>query len=80
MIDAFATPALTVARPEVSLSRREREIATLVAAGRTSREVADELIIGVRTVESHLARVYAKLGVRSRTELGEALGLLGAPS
>lgn len=79
-IDAHATPTLTQAAPEISLSRREREIAQLVAEGRTSREVADELIIGVRTVESHLARVYAKLGVRSRTELVDALGLLGSPS
>jgi DNA-binding CsgD family transcriptional regulator len=77
-IDAHATPAFASAAPEVNLSRREREIALLVADGRTSREVADELIIGVRTVESHLARVYAKLGVRSRGELAEALGLLGA--
>jgi DNA-binding CsgD family transcriptional regulator len=77
-IDVHATPALTVAPPEVSLSRREREIALLVAEGRTSREVADELIIGVRTVESHLARVYAKLGVRSRVELAEALEPRGA--
>lgn len=80
LIESYATLALTDAPPEVSLSRREREIATLVAAGRTSREVADELIIGVRTVESHLARVYAKLGVRSRTDLSDALGLTGAPS
>jgi DNA-binding CsgD family transcriptional regulator len=79
-IDAHATPALTQPAPEITLSRREREIAQLVAEGRTSREVADELIIGVRTVESHLARVYAKLGVRSRTELVDALGLLGSPS
>jgi len=77
-IEVYATPALSVDAPEVSLSRREREIALLVAEGRTSREVADELIIGVRTVESHLARVYAKLGVRSRSELAEALGLAGA--
>ena len=34
-------------------------------------------MIGVRTVESHLARVYAKLGISSRAELGEALGLIG---
>ncbi len=79
-IDVHATPMLAQARPEISLSRREREIAELVAGGRTSREVADELIIGVRTVESHLARVYVKLGVRSRTELADALGLLGAPT
>jgi len=80
LIEAYATPAFITTRPEVTLSRREREIATLVAAGRTSREVADELIIGVRTVESHLARVYAKLGVRSRAELSDALGLAGATS
>lgn len=80
MIETYITPAFTTTRPEVSLSRREREIAVLVAEGRTSREVADELIIGVRTVESHLARVYAKLGVRSRSELGDALGLAGAAS
>lgn len=79
-IDVHATPAFASEAPEVSLSRREREIATLVADGRTSREVADELIIGVRTVESHLARVYAKLGVRSRAELADALGLQGARS
>lgn len=79
-IDAHATPVLTQGGPEITLSRREREIAQLVAAGRTSREVADELIIGVRTVESHLARVYAKLGVRSRHELADALGLMGQPS
>ena len=74
-IDIHAAPAFASAAPEVTLSRREREIAALVADGRTSREVADELIIGVRTVESHLARVYAKLGVRSRGELADALGL-----
>jgi DNA-binding NarL/FixJ family response regulator len=40
-----------------------------VAAGRTHREVAAELLLGERTVAGHLTRVYAKLGVRSRTEL-----------
>jgi DNA-binding CsgD family transcriptional regulator len=76
-IDVHASPMRPTAKPEITLSRREREIAQLVAEGRTSREVADELIIGVRTVESHLARVYAKLGVRSRNDLADALGLLG---
>lgn len=79
-IESYATPAFTGGPPEVSLSRREREIAMLVAHGHSSREVADELIIGVRTVESHLARVYAKLGVRSRVELAEVFGLAGATS
>jgi DNA-binding CsgD family transcriptional regulator len=74
-ISHVATPALAMTPAEIPLSRREREIATLVAEGRTSREVAEELVIGVRTVESHLGRVYDKLGVRSRADLADVLGL-----
>ena len=44
-------------------------MAGLVAAGRTNREVAAELYMGLRTVEAHLSAVYRKLGVRSRSEL-----------
>ena len=58
----------------VPLTRREREIATLVAAGRTSRAVADQLHLSVRTVDNHLGRVYDKLGVSNRAQLAEALG------
>ena len=76
-LPALATPGLAAPSVTVHLSRREREIATLVSEGRTSREVAATLVIGVRTVESHLARIYAKLGISSRAELGEALGLIG---
>ena len=47
----------------------EQRIATLVTAGQTNREVAETLFTSVRTVESHLARIYRKLDVRSRTEL-----------
>jgi len=47
----------------------ETRIVAAVAAGRTSREVADELFLSVRTVDSHLGRIYRKLGLRSRTEL-----------
>ena len=72
------TPSLAVTPIDLPLSGREREIATLVASGRTSREVAEELVIGVRTVESHLARIYGKLGIRSRVELANALGLEAA--
>ena len=60
---------------ELPLSRREREIATLVARGLTSREVAQSLVIGVRTVESHLARIFDKLGIHSRAELAATLGV-----
>jgi DNA-binding CsgD family transcriptional regulator len=78
LIDGLATPSAAAAPVELPLSRREREIATLVAEGRTSREVAEHLVIGVRTVESHLGRVFGKLGISSRSELAEALGLTGA--
>jgi DNA-binding NarL/FixJ family response regulator len=51
------------------LTKRERQVAELVADGRTAREIARQLHIGRRTVETHVARAYAKLGVRSRIEL-----------
>jgi DNA-binding CsgD family transcriptional regulator len=47
----------------------QRQVATLVAAGHTNREVAAELYMGLRTVEAHLSAVYRKLGIRSRSEL-----------
>jgi DNA-binding CsgD family transcriptional regulator len=51
------------------LTAREREIGELVGAGLTNKEVAARLFVSVRTVEATLSRLYAKLGVRSRTEL-----------
>ena len=54
---------------EEGLTPAERRVATLVAEGRTNREVAAALFLGERTVASHLTHIYAKLGVRSRTEL-----------
>jgi DNA-binding CsgD family transcriptional regulator len=55
------------------LTPSERRVASLVAAGRTNREVAVALFLGERTVASHLTHIYAKLGVRSRTELARRL-------
>ncbi len=51
------------------LTAAELRVASLVAEGRTNREVAAALFLGERTVASHLNHIYAKLGVRSRTEL-----------
>jgi DNA-binding CsgD family transcriptional regulator len=59
-----------------ALTPTEDQVAQLVAEGRTNREVAEELFISVRTVESNLTRIYAKLGVRSRTELASRYGAL----
>jgi DNA-binding CsgD family transcriptional regulator len=56
------------------LTAAERRVASLVAEGRTNREVAAALFLGERTVASHLNHIYAKLGVRSRTELAVRLG------
>ena len=55
------------------LTEREREIAALVATGRRSRAIADELYLSHRTVETHLARIYRKLNVSSRTALAHLL-------
>jgi DNA-binding NarL/FixJ family response regulator len=54
------------------LTEREREIAALVAEGRSNKQVAAALFLSEKTIEHHLSRVYGKLGVRSRTELAAA--------
>jgi ATP/maltotriose-dependent transcriptional regulator MalT len=59
-----------VAGPGIAaLSAREREVATLVASGMRNRDVATALFVSEKTIESHLARIYDKLGVRSRAAL-----------
>jgi ATP/maltotriose-dependent transcriptional regulator MalT len=73
------TPALLtlVAAP---LTAREREIGTLAAGGMTSLEIARRLVISARTVETHLQRAYAKLGVASRSDLATVLSLPRDPA
>jgi DNA-binding NarL/FixJ family response regulator len=60
-----------------SLTRREHEVARLAATGMSAKEIADALFVGKRTVESHLASVYAKLGVDSKLQLVRRAGELG---
>ncbi|MFP5361168.1 MAG: helix-turn-helix transcriptional regulator [Thermoleophilia bacterium] len=54
------------------LTKRESEIAALVAQGRSNKQVAAALFLSEKTIEHHLSRAYAKLGVRTRTELAAA--------
>jgi DNA-binding NarL/FixJ family response regulator len=70
-----ARPAVATRRTagDAELSERERSIAELVADGRSNKEVAAALFLSGKTVENNLSRIYAKLGVRSRTELARVL-------
>lgn len=51
------------------LSPREREVADLLARGRSNREIAEALVVSPKTVERHVTNILAKLGLRNRTEL-----------
>ena len=50
------------------LSEREVDVLRLLAAGRTNREIADELVLSVGTVERHIANLYRKIGARGRAD------------
>ena len=67
------TPGLSPEAGTEPLTRREREVAGLAAAGASSREIAARLMLSVRTVDNHLQNVYGKLGVTSRDELARVL-------
>jgi DNA-binding CsgD family transcriptional regulator len=56
------------------LTKSERGVASLAAAGLSNKQIAARLFITVRTVEAHLTKIYTKLGVRSRVELAGRLG------
>jgi DNA-binding NarL/FixJ family response regulator len=57
-----------------TLTETERRVAELAAAGLTNRQVAQQLFLAVKTVEANLARVYLKLGITSRAQLGARMG------
>ena len=61
-----ATPATRPTYPD-GLTRREVEVLRLIAAGSSNREIADELVLSVRTVERHINNIYRKIDARGRT-------------
>ncbi|KRE88256.1 LuxR family transcriptional regulator [Arthrobacter sp. Soil764] len=71
--ERFREGRFIAAAPTVRLTRREQDIVELAVQGLTDREIAQRLMVSVRTVEGHLYRTYVKLGVRSRDELEAAL-------
>jgi len=65
---------ITGRRPSMGeLTDAELRVARLAAAGARNREIAEQLFMSVRTVEGHLSNIYAKLAIRSRTELAVVL-------
>jgi DNA-binding CsgD family transcriptional regulator len=74
------SPALEMTVPMGEpLTGREREVALLAARGRTSPQIAATLYLSVRTVDTHLSRVYRKLMIDGRHELADALGIADGP-
>jgi DNA-binding CsgD family transcriptional regulator len=64
---------VAAARSGTELTATERRVAELIAGGATNRDAAAALFVSVRTVETHVASIYRKLGVRTRAELGRRL-------
>lgn len=56
------------ANPHEQLTPRELEVLKLIGQGRSNQEIADELIIGIKTVKTHVSNILSKLGVEDRTQ------------
>lgn len=70
MLDAFGTGQVAIGDDELDLlSAREQEVMRLIARGYTYKEVASELFISVKTVETHVSAVLRKLQLSNRHEL-----------
>jgi DNA-binding CsgD family transcriptional regulator len=66
--------AKVVPTNDLSLTPSERRVAELAASGMTNKDVATALFISPKTVEANLARIYRKLGIKTRAELGRIIG------
>lgn len=72
-VGGVSVPLLAGRSSSGPLSSRESEIAELAASGLTNRQIAERLVVSERTVENHLYRIFIKLGISGRDELGHAL-------
>jgi DNA-binding CsgD family transcriptional regulator len=73
--EGATTPGVAQLQGASPLTTREHEIAVMAAAGLTSKMIASRLFLSNRTIENHLQRVYAKLGIPGRRQLADALGI-----
>ncbi len=64
---------VAASQPLALLTRRELEVARLAAHGTRNRDIAAALVVSVRTVESHMATIYRKLGITSRHQLRDLI-------
>jgi DNA-binding NarL/FixJ family response regulator len=64
-------PALARSHQETpdGLTKREREVAALIGQGKTNGEIATELVLSKRTVETHVGKILSKLGMASRVQI-----------
>jgi DNA-binding NarL/FixJ family response regulator len=62
-------PRVAAERSGTALTETERRVVDLIAAGATNRDAAAAMFVSVRTIETHVASIYRKLGVRTRAEL-----------
>ena len=66
-------PEVSAVSQQSSLTRREKEIAALVAQGFSSRQIASKLVISERTVDNHVANILKKLSLHSREQIAARL-------
>jgi len=68
MVASLAARGVPREQPIEPLTDREREVLHLLAQGMSNKDIAQKLYVSVRTVEGHLANIYGKLQIKSRTE------------
>jgi DNA-binding NarL/FixJ family response regulator len=72
-VDPKSTPAKQPPAPSNSLTRREREVATLVTHGLTNRQIASQLVLSRHTVDKHIKNILKKLALHSREQVASHL-------